>query len=171
MCRTNSCLNRLSFPLKSVRETQNYQSVPAIYRSYRHENRALNKPKPICKNQPSGVGGTLSPPVTPSEAYSWSCHDRLSFYMWKGPFCWVQRYILYPNPFSFSPSNQSKTKNPGTSKALETGYQERYWHPKMATRKGFSIQNWLPGKVLAPKTGYPEKYGHPKLATRKRDYR
>ena len=100
-----------------------------------------------------------------------SCHDWLSFYMWKGPFCWVQRYIFYPNPFSFSPSNQSKTKNPGTSKALETGYQERYWHPKMATRKGFSIQNWLPGKVLAPKTGYPEKYGHPKLATRKRDYR
>ena len=77
-----------------------------------------------------------------------SCHDRLTFYMWNGSFCWVQVYIFYSNQFSSSPSNQSKTKNHGTSKALKTGYPERYWHPKLATRKSMGIQNWLPGKEI-----------------------
>ena len=55
--------------------------------------------------------------------------------------------------------------------ALKTGYSEEYWHPKLATRKGFGIQKWLPGKVSAPKTGYPERYWHSNLATGKREYR
>ena len=41
--------------------------------------------------------------------------------------------------------------------APKTGYPERFWHSKLATRKGFGIQKWLPGKVLAIKSGYREK--------------
>ena len=44
--------------------------------------------------------------------------------------------------------------------APKTGYPERFWHSKLATRKS-----------IGPKTGYPERYWHSNLATGKREYR
>ena len=57
-------------------------------------------------------------------------------YMWKISFFWVQRHHFHSKRRSFPPPNQAKTKNPGTSSALKSGYPEEY---------------------CALKTGYPEK--------------
>ena len=98
-----------------------------------------------------------------------SCHDRLTFYMWKSLIWWVWKYFSYSNMRFPFPRNQAKAENPGTMSALKSGYQERY----LALKTGYLEEYWhwklATGRVLALKTGYPEEYWHWKQATRKRN--
>ena len=72
-------------------------------------------------------------------------------------FCWVQRHIFCPDLWCFTPSKEEKTKIPGTSGALKSGYPEEIVHSKLATRKKMLHWETATGKELCIENWQPEK--------------
>ena len=75
-----------------------------------------------------------------------SCRGRLTFYIWKNLFFWVQTHNFHPDPWCFSFQIKQKQKNPGTSSALKNGYPDEF----CALNYGYTEE------YCALKTGYPE---------------
>ena len=98
-----------------------------------------------------------------------SCHGKLTFYMLKSSFCWVQRHIFYPNPRQFSPPNQAKPKILELVVHWKVATRKNTLQWKLATRKNKLQWKVLPEEYVTPKTSYRKNTLHWKLATRKRN--
>ena len=61
-------------------------------------------------------------------------HDKLSFYMLKASFCWVQRHIGWPNLIFDSPTIKQKLKFLGLVRHVKVAIRNNKWHAKLAIR-------------------------------------